>query len=249
MKTFFYDRTAYKLSNEPVPNCFFMLDDHFDARFNTAHEAYTHRSVLLAEMVCGRIADVEMYAFLIADACKRHAGLEYAGSADTDIERLTHDRQSESGKGAILLRSFLFGYLASCRALLNVAAMALAELYALPLPAVQQRFDNGDFWHELVVNMPNVHRRYHSQRLFFNEVIRWQDEAVNRIPPIALLQGHLSRQGMQLQVIDEPIEKLGSVTREPHLMHWIDALELHTRWKPRLLSLCEKICHDIEVQT
>ncbi len=38
MKTLFYDRTAYSLSSEPVPNCFVKLDDHFDTLFSDHQE-------------------------------------------------------------------------------------------------------------------------------------------------------------------------------------------------------------------
>ena len=39
MKTYFYDRTAYRLSDQPVPSCFIRLDEVFDARFATFEEA------------------------------------------------------------------------------------------------------------------------------------------------------------------------------------------------------------------
>ena len=94
MKTLFYDRTAYKLSSEPVPNFFIKLDDHFSTIFDEHQEIATNRNVLLAESVCARMADVEMYAFLMEDARKRN----------------TIDRK-EDEKAAILTRSFLLGFL------------------------------------------------------------------------------------------------------------------------------------------
>jgi len=263
MKTFFYERTAYKLSNEPVPNCFFLLDDHFDTRFTSATEAYTHPSLLLAENICAQMANVEMYAFLIADALRRHGGLSYTGSSTADIDPLLrepahHDPtaaeepaadQADDHKAAILMRSFLLGYLGACEALLDSGAIALAQLYRLPLQSKEQRFDNGEFWSQLVRITPTVHRRYHAQRLFFGEVARWRDEAAQRIPPIALLQRRLERSGMQLQIIDEPSENLDTIATEPRALRWIDPLDLHRRWKPRLLNLCERLCRDIQEQT
>lgn len=249
MKTLFYERTAYQLSNEPVPSCFYTLDDYFDTRFDSPQEAYTHRSVLLAESVCGRMADVEMYAFLMDDALRRFSGLAYAGGSTADIDVILQDKAEDNHKGAILIRSFFVGYLGACEALLDSAAITLAELYALPLTATEQRFDNSDFWHQLVVAAQNVHRRYHSQRLFYLEVMRWRDEAANRIPPIALLLGHLERRSMHLQVIDGPSNELAAQSAEPRALHWIDPMELHRRWKPRLLDLCERLCQDIKIQT
>ena len=67
MKTYFYERTAYKLSDEAVPECFLKLDEHFDVALSYDHNLYAHRSVLLAESICSRMADVEMYAFLLED--------------------------------------------------------------------------------------------------------------------------------------------------------------------------------------
>ena len=78
------------------------LDDVFDRRFATYEEAYNHPCVIMAESLCARMADVEMYAFLIEDARKRH----------------TVDPKAEE-KAAILTRSFLVGYLGAGRALLD----------------------------------------------------------------------------------------------------------------------------------
>jgi hypothetical protein len=249
MKTLFYERTAYQLSDEPVPSCFYMLDDYFETRFVSPQEAYTHLSVLVAESVCGRMADVEMYAFLMDDALRRFGGLAYAGGSTADIEPILNDKEEDDDRAAILIRSFFVGYLGACEALLDSGAIALTELYRLPLSRVEQRFDNSNFWHQLVVAAPNVHRRYHSQRLFFLEVMRWRDEAANRIPPIALLQGYLERRSMHLQVIDGPSDELQPLGTEPRALRWIDPMELHRQWKPRLLDLCERLCQDIKIQT
>jgi hypothetical protein len=231
MKTYFYERTAYKLSNEPVPNCFIKLDDYFDVS-PAVNERAGHLMVVLAESICLRMADVEMYAFLIEDARKRH-GLETGGDV----------------KAAILTRSFLFGYLGAARSLLECAATTLALIYELPLAPAERTFRNGDFWHQLVTHQPNVHRRYHAMRLFFNEVLRWSDETVIRIPPLVVSHnqfGPFSSREMHLRVLDEDEIDLPQLTGEPQRLNWLDPLLLHDRWKTRLLSLCEKLCHDIE---
>jgi hypothetical protein len=43
--------------------------------------------------------------------------------------------------------------------------------------------------------------------------------------------------------------ELPQMAAEPHRVNWIDPLELYTRWKPRLLSLCEKVCQDLQENT
>ena len=176
MKVRFYERTAYQLSEQPVPSCFMRLDEHFDRRFSTHDEAVRHPCVILAESICARMADVEMYAFLIEDARKRH----------------TVDPKAEE-KAAILTRSFLVGYLGAGRSLLDSGASTLAALYGIPLSTTECTFANGDFWHQLVSNAPNVHRRYHPLRLFLTEFLRWQAESAHRIPPLLVLQNEFGR--------------------------------------------------------
>ncbi len=236
MKTYFYERTAYKLSQEPVPEFFLKLDEHFDGALAYDHNLYAHRSVLLAESVCSRIADVEMYAFLLEDTRKRNS-----------IER------KEDEKAAILTRSFLFGFLGVSRALLDSCAVTLAMLYDLKIAKADRSFSNGDFWHQLVSVAPAVHRRYHPLRLFFAEVMRWQTETVYRVPPLVVLQGQYGHlpggREAQLKVADDAAWELPQMAAEPHRINWIDPLELYTRWKPRLLALCEKVCLDIQDNT
>lgn len=234
MKTYFYERTAYKLSDEPVPNCFIKLDEHFD-RSVTIQPGSPHLSVLLAESICARMADVEMYAFLIEDARKRH-GLE----PGSDV------------KAAILTRSFLFGYFGAARSLLDSAAATLVLLYELPIGLTERTFRNGDLWHQLVTARPDVHRRYHAMRLFFNEVLRWCDETVLRIPPLSVSHhqfGPYSNREMHLRLLDETNLDFPQMTAELMHVNWLDPLALHDGWKPKLLSLCEKLCQEIEVST
>lgn len=248
MRTLFYDRTAYKLSDEPVPNCFFLLDDHFDQCFATTSEANADPSVWLAESICSRMADVEMYAFLMADARRRHPDdPRFAATGLAALDTIS------VGKAPILTRSFLLGYLAACHALLDSAALALATLYELGLTAPERHFSNPVFWEELVASAPNVHRRYHSMRIFFGEVARWSSEIPLRLPPIVALYaadglGRMITQDMQLRALDEDAET--QVRLPLGLEHlWVDPLDLHRRWKPNLLTLCERICRDIQIQT
>ncbi|RIK52285.1 MAG: hypothetical protein DCC57_10150 [Chloroflexi bacterium] len=235
MKTYFYERTAYKLSSEPVPDFFLRLDEHFENKLAYDQNVYAHPSVLLAESVCGRMADVEMYAFLLEDVRKRNS-----------LQR------SEDEKAAVLTRSFLLGFLAAAKALLDSCAVALATLYQLPINRSDRTFSSGDFWHQLVLIAPAVHRRYHPLRLFFGEVGRWPAETVYRIPPLVVLQGqygHLPGREAQLKVADDGSMELPQMAKDPYRVNWIDPLELYTRWKPRLLALCEKVCQDIEAMT
>lgn len=232
MKTYFYERTAYQLSDQPVPSCFMRLDEQFDAYFSSFDDAYRHPCVIMAESICARMADLEMYAFLIEDARKRH----------------TVDPKGDE-KTMILTRSFLVGYLGAGRALLDVSAAALASLYALPLSQSEATFTNGDFWHQLVSNAPNVHRRYHPLRLFLTEFMRWTAETAHRIAPIAVLQnqfGKYAPRSQRLQVIDDAQASLSQLNLMPLNVRWIDPLQLHDRWKPQFMTLCDKLCVDLD---
>jgi hypothetical protein len=235
MRTYFYERTAYKLSSEPVPDCFIKLDEHFESHLAYEQAIYAHRAVLLAESVCSRMADVEMYAFLLENVRKR-----------TTVAR------SEDEKAAVLTRSYFLGLLSACRALLDSCAVTLAMLHNLQIERAERTFANGDFWHQLVLTVPAVHRRYHPLRLFFAEIMRWQSETVYRIPPLLVLQGqhgHLPGREVQLRVADDAGLELPQMAKDPYRVNWIDPLELYTRWKPRLLALCEKICQDLQENT
>ncbi|MBK8046063.1 MAG: hypothetical protein IPK16_02365 [Anaerolineales bacterium] len=232
MKTYFYERTAYALSDQPVPSCFMRLDDHFDLNFTGYEEAMRHRAVVMAEAICGRMADVEMYAFLIEDARKRHA-----------IDAKGDD------KAAILTRSFLVGYLGAGRAFLDAVAVTLSTLYVLPLSNAEQTFSNGDFWHQLVSNNPNVHRRYHALRMFIIEFLRWSAETPQHVAPLSVVQNHFGRfapRAQRLQVIDDPDAMLGEISDSSRTYRWLDPLQLHDRWKPQFMTLCDKICVDLE---
>ena len=237
MDTRFYQRTAYRLSDEPVPACFLTLDAHFAAALPPVEDGALHYGMVLAELVCARMADVEMYAFLIEDARQRQ-GLAAA--------EMNHEADL---KTAVMTRSFLVAYLGACRALLDAGALTLGTLYEIPLTGAECTFRNGEFWHQFVMLAPNAHRRYHGQRLFFNEVNQWCDETGPRIAPLVLLQHHygtFARREVLLQALDERNVDMEDLTAEGVGRNWIDPLSLHKRWKPQLLTLCERLCVDIQ---
>jgi hypothetical protein len=235
MRIALYERTAYLLSPQPVPSCFIHLEEHFNRRFPSAQEAAAQQAVLLAEGICARMADVEMYAFLMEDVRKRHT-----------IER------REDDKAAVLTRAYMFGYLAVCAGLLDLVAQALVTVHDLSIETGARTFRSAEYWHQMLLNAPTVHRRYHPMRLFFQEVYRWVDEATVRLPPLGVLLHHYgqfpSRDAL-LRVASDRLLELDRMALEPFRVLWVDPLDLHSRWKLQLLALCEKICVDIEKHT
>lgn len=254
MQTFFYERTAYQLSAEPVPDCFVKLDQHFDLRFSAERDALVHPHVIWAESICARMADVEMYAFLVADVRNR-SGI---GRDEPDANRArfgkVQDERLGDGRAAILTRSFVIGYIAACKSLLNACAAALTDLYDLAVPLSSRSFSDANFWHQLVLSAPNIHRRYHAMRLFFNEVASWGDNVAHHLPPVGLLLGrdYLGQPlspTMRTQAVETRNVTLGEMVDSNVALRWIDPIDLHRRWKPQLLTVCEKICQEIERET
>ncbi len=256
MKTYFYERTAYQLSSEPVPQCFLALDEHFARQFLTEREAFTHPNVILAESVCARMADIELYAFLLQDVRNQHGTGDPDPSQQTSPKsgdkpgRIRDDRLGD-GRASSLTRAFAIGYLGACVALLDGCAVTLTQLFYLSLPLAERRLTHANFWHQLVVKQPNVHRRYHALRLFINDVARWQSEIPHRVPPLSILQGreYLGqplRSEMRVQLVETTDIGLPQMATTAVPLSWIDPVALHQRWRPQLLNLCERICRDLE---
>ena len=49
-----------------------------------------------------------------------------------------------------------------------------------------------------------------------------------------------------LEVTDDPKANLSQMATESVNVRWVDPLHLHDRWKSQFLTLCEKICVDLE---
>lgn len=235
MKTRFPERTCYRLGELTVPNCFLRLDEHFDAAFSLElpNAPQTEVAVLLAESICARMAEIEMYAYQIGDARKRQK----------------MDKEGDI-RAAILTRAFFVGYLGAARALIDACAGALVILHELHLPRAQRSFASPDFWAVLVERKPSVHRRYHMLRLFFNEIFRWNDESTDRVPPLEVLYatfGQFSTRDAQLRMLDESDTDLVTLAYSRRTFNWVDPLALHDKWRPQFIGLCEKLCDEIRL--
>ncbi len=93
----FYNRSAYRFNGVAIPQCFLELDKHL-----------THMSIEegLAENICRRMADVDLYATLIAKALQ-------------DIDRF---------QGGIKVGSFLVGYFSASKSLLDAGSTSLCNI-------------------------------------------------------------------------------------------------------------------------
>ena len=119
MKTSFYNRTAYspRLLNITVPQCFIELDDYFDTLFQTTTGS-AQLVVILAENLCRRLADVELFAQYISEA----------------------QRESDTFQAAILIGTFLVAYFNACKSLMDAGAITLAKVYNLNLKNKEMDF-------------------------------------------------------------------------------------------------------------
>lgn len=233
MKTRFYERTCYRLGELSLPPCFLALDDHFARALSLdlPNQPQTAVAVLLAESICARMGDVEMYAWQIADTRRRQ-------KMDTEGDV----------RAAILTRSYFVGYVGAARAFVDACANALALIHELPLERASRTFASPDFWAQLVEREPNVHRRYHTLRLFLNEIFRWSTETPDRVPPLEVLYatfGHFSTRDAQLRMLDEADTSLVTLAYSRRTFNWVDPLQINDRWRPQLLALCDKLCDEI----
>lgn len=233
MKTWFYNRTGYTLPNMPtVPRCFTELDEYFDTRFTTS-SALTHPSVILAENLCRRMADEELYASYISDTLK---------SPDTF-------------KGAILIGTLLVGYFTACKSLLDAGAITLAKIYNLTLTHKGMDFSKPKFWKQLKQETGQViPDRYAPFRPLFDEIIEWRDAAVHRLTPFVITHspgapGKVPREKMEIKMVDQPDAEVSTVVKAPKNIRWVEPLHYHRKWQSQLIEFCKEVCLDIRSQT
>ena len=80
---------------------------------------------------------------------------------------------------------------------------------------------------------------------------RWRSGAKRppcaSLPPVVLQYhyGTYARREVLYQVLDEQKIRIEALAADAVGRHWIDPLELHKRWKPQFLTLCEKLCQDL----
>ena len=233
MKTWFYNRTGYTLPGMPtVPRCFVELDEYFDARFTTS-SPMAHPSVVLAENLCRRMADVELYASYISDTLNR----------------------PDTFKGAILIGTLLVGYFTACKSLLDAGAITLASVYKLSLRNKEMDFSKPKFWKQLKEETGSIiNDRYAPFRILFKEVIRWRDAAVHRLTPFVITHSpgrpdKTPREKIEIKMADQPDAEISTVVKTPKSISWVDPLHYHRKWQSQLIEFCKEVCLDIRSQT
>lgn len=233
MKTFFYNRTAYspRLLNMTVPQCFIELDNHFDALFQTTAGS-TQEVVILAENLCRRLADVELFAQYISEAQK----------------------ESDTFQAANIIGTFLVAYFNACKSLMDAGAITLARIYNLGLTNKEMDFSKKIFWQQLEMQIgPTIVDRYAPFNSLFSEIVKWRDAAVHRLTPFVVTHvpgspEKVPREKMVIKMVDQPDTDISMIVKRGKDARWMDPLDCHKKWRGYLLGFCEQVCLDIRTQ-
>lgn len=227
MKTLFYKRTAYESLNRQVPKCFIELDDYFGKTFKAGSEIF-QSSTRLAENLCHRMADVELYADYISEEVKR----------------------DNAFKAAINIGTLLVGFFTSCKSVLDAGAMALNMVYKLNLPERQQDFGKPELMRELKKKTrTEVYKRYRIYDSFIKEAIGWRDSAVHRHTPFCIVhQNHSNspREQQEIKLANQLDADINDIARKSATIEWVEPLHQYNKWYSSLVAFCADVCTDIQ---
>lgn len=240
MSSLFYVRTAYSLIKVPVPQCFKDLDTYFETRL--AHlvtekttALLSHRSVILAENLCRRMADTDFYAQAIVDAQKGLA----------------------PWNASIAIQSLLVGYFNACKSLLDAGAITLTHLFGLPLSKKEMDFSKAKFWKILGDADITVHDRYTPFKALFQEIIKWRDSANHRTAPLVIVVDNTPGEpsltlssNSSVRLVDSPDTNIRDVLQQVSKgITMVDPMHYHGKWNVQLVTFCTEVCSDIRAKT
>lgn len=240
-----------------TPECFLKLDEYFDTKISESAgpSILEFPLVNLAGNLCYRMADIDLYAFLIDDLLND----SYIFWSERSP---THQKIH---KKTMLASSLLISYFCSCKSLFDAGAIALNHLYSMGLKDKQQDFGKKDFKKIL-----NKKSQYHYDQYFslVDEIIKWRDCYIHRIPPAVMpVENRLipdsSSKGFSICLIGKtqkgsyelggPIN-LNEViwayenddSQTKNKLGLCQLLDLHEEWRPKLVEFCMLICNEIK---
>lgn len=228
MKSFFYMRTAYRLFMDQLPQCFVDLDNVLAPSLVTADEQFLHPAVRQGERLCRRMAGVDFYA------------VELAKVMGEDNE----------GDAAIEAEILLVGYMSSCKAVLDAAAIVLTQLFALGLSSKQQDLRLPRFRSTFKGKNADAAARYSGwDTLIDREIVPWRDAVIHRETPIVVPRGAgLPFQGLHASPIAQALDPdadAAQLLHNPESFVWVDPLHFHRRWRSSLVALCDEVCSNV----
>jgi hypothetical protein len=265
METLFYKRSVYPYLGETAPECFLQLDEYFDGQFATKEAWSADPFVGLAENLCRRLGDVDLYARLIADTLTGDGlGLlgqqkEVSLKGSLLVFPPGVQRESINSRGgfevvgkAVIAGTLLTGHFGACKSVLDSSAIALNQIHRLGLSNKQQDFGKGDIWRALKQKNDLAHERYQRFRKSMDEIVVWRDASVHRSNPVVLVvvdNFDADLGSASIKLLLRPDINLGQlvVVKEPE-HQWVDPLHFHEKWHRELVRICEEVCADIERQ-
>jgi len=228
MKGWAYCNTVYRLGHFQVPECFKKLDDFFDELLFKNGKVWVRESSDLAQNLCRRMADIELYAWLISRA----------------------ETAPNAFNGATLIGTYLVGYFSACKSLLDAGSITLAKLYNLNLSNKEMDFSKPKFRRELTENQPTVYHRYAKFAGLVHDIVECRDSAVHRVTPFVIVHApddpnKTPRDKQEIRMVPEPDTELSTFVKNHEKINWVKPLHFHNEWKSCLIEFCEEVCLDI----
>lgn len=258
MKTVFHTRSAYLFlpGGNRTPECFLKLDEYFDMKISESAEpskVLEFPLVGLAGNLCYRMAEIDLYAFLMHDLI--HDSYEF-WSERSPAHRNIHKKR-------ILASSLLISHFSSCKSLFDAGAIALNQLYSLGLKHKEQDFGKTKFKKILGKKSLSPYDPYFS---LAEEIIKWRDCYIHRMPPAVMpVENRLisSDKGFSICLfgktqkgsdelggpvnLDEVLVTIeNDDSQKKNRLGFCQLLDLHEEWRPRFVEFCTLICDDIE---
>ncbi len=258
MRTYFYNRSSYAFLEDDVPDCFKYLDEYFDSVVKSDEELLVlgNPVVQLAENLCYRMGDIDLYAFLISKLSNKNNDV---WNFDSKIIKNIYNR-------ATLARSLLVSYLGACKSLFDAGAIALNHIYQLELNEKEQDFMKGRLQAKL---KPKCDDKYENFESLVHDIVKnWRNDAIHRhAPTVAPVDSRIipdaSSKGFQISLFGEfkkgrpdligkpvTLDKVIDAHFNPdgikeNKIGFCELVDLHKEWRPQFIDFCEKICDDL----
>jgi hypothetical protein len=260
MMTNFCKNTPFLFLPIDTPDCFLRLDAYFDKKIPESDEAsmtkiFDYTLVSLAENICYRMGDIELYSFLINEL----------SNSSTKIWAKNSPIRQNIFKRTILARSLIISYFSACKSLFDAGAIALNQLYRLNLGDKEQDFRKSKFINALKDKGKSDYSQFEG---LVNDIVRWRDESIHRVPPPVMIvdsrviPGSLVK-GFRISLfgkmkkgshmiggpitLDEVIKtQLGNDDQKKKEIGFSELLDLHEEWRPKFTKFCELLCGDLK---
>ncbi|MHB8732616.1 MAG: hypothetical protein ACYDAB_12600 [bacterium] len=228
--TGFYNRTAFRVLNEPLPTFFASLDQYIAEKFPVLLKAWSSKEFEHAENICRRNGDILLIQKHLEEALAR----------------------PNRPEGAALGASYMTFYFSCVKSLLDSIAIMLNDVYSLGLTGGDLDLAKDQFWNKFVSLRKTEAGRYGKLRPWFREARDWRDAAIHRVAPILSTAGpgHPNKVDPSLTtvvMVDQRDVKASDlmVANPAFWQKLISPLDLLAGWRPSIALVTELACEDI----